>query len=139
MRTVSIMKKRIVSTSTMITLAVAGAVGLAPSLASAFSGTYVECLPTAGVKSLVIVKKGFDCEEKKNKLKLQLRAKDGNALDNCDAVSGGAPWDVWSEGKFGSKITAANAALIDQVEIKAKGESPASRRCCSRRRPRRRP
>jgi hypothetical protein len=104
-------------------LAVAGAFAFVPSFASAFSGTYVECIPTAGVKALVTVKKGFDCTEKANKLQLSIGAKTANGFDNCDAVSGGAPWDVWAAGKFGSKITQANAALIDSVDLKAKGSA----------------
>lgn len=101
------------------TFVFAGALAIAPALAGA--DIYVECDPTDGVSSVVSVRKGLDCTEKLNKLKIQVRDKDNNSIDGCDAVSGGAPWDVWSAAKWGSKITQANAALIDHVELKARG------------------
>jgi hypothetical protein len=102
-------------------LAVAGAFALVPSFASAFDGELVECDPTDGVASLVEVSPGLDCNEQVNKLKLSVGDKTGNSFDGCDAVSGGAPWAVWELGKYGSKISAANAAAIDHAELKVKG------------------
>jgi len=97
------------------------AFALVPSFAHAFSGIYVECAPTAGIGAVVSVKKGLTCDEKTNKLKLKVATKTSNAFDNCNAVAGGAPWDVWSLGKWGSKITQANAATIALAELQAKG------------------
>ncbi len=104
-------------------LAVAGAFSLAPSFASAFDGELIECDPTDGVEATVELGPGLDCPEQLNKLKLSIGAKTANAFDGCDAVSGGAPWDFWAANKYGSKITAASAALVDSAELKLKGSA----------------
>jgi hypothetical protein len=75
------------------------------------------------VGSRIDVKKGLDCTERTNKLTLDLQDKTGNSFDGCDAISGGAPWALWKANKWGSSITAANAALIHHAEVKAKGAS----------------
>jgi len=102
-------------------LAVAGAFALVPSFASAFDGELIECDPTDGVESTVELAPGLDCPEQVNKLKLSVGDKTANSFDGCDAISGGAPWSFWEAGKYGSKISAANAALIDHAELKVKG------------------
>jgi hypothetical protein len=102
-------------------LAVAGAFALVPSFASAFDGELLECDPTDGVPAIVEVGPGLDCVEQLNKLKLSVGDKTANSFDGCDAVSGGAPWSFWEANKYGSKISAANAALVDHAELKVKG------------------
>jgi len=108
------MKKR------LTVLAVAGAFALVPSMASAFHGLLVSCDPTDFVPSGVTVKKGLTCAEATNKLAITVGTKTANAVDGC-AYNAAAPWSVWEAGKWASKISAANAALIAQMEIKAKG------------------
>lgn len=102
-------------------LMLVGAIAVAPATAIAFTGNLLHCDPTDGLSSVVAFSKGLACAETPNKLKLQIRDKDGNSIDGCNAVSGGAPWDLWAANKVGSKITQANAALIDHVELKMKG------------------
>jgi hypothetical protein len=110
----------------MKTLAVVGAFALAPSFASAFDGVLIDCDPVDGVSSLVEVSPGLDCTEHVNKLKLAIGSKTSNAFGGCDAVGGGAPWDVWSVAKYGSKITQADAATITQAELSVKGAAMGS-------------
>jgi hypothetical protein len=101
-------------------LAVAGALALAPSMASAYHGILAECLPTAGTAAIVELGPGLQCAEVVNKLKLSVGPKTGNAFDNC-GEDASAPWDFWAAAKYGSKITAAAAALIDTAELSVKG------------------
>jgi len=102
-------------------LVVAGAFAFVPSFASAFDGTLAVCDPTDGVSALVELGPGLSCDEIVNKLKLSIGDKTANSFNGCDAVSGGAPWGVWELGKYGSKISAANAAAVDHAELKVKG------------------
>jgi hypothetical protein len=104
-------------------LAVAGAFALVPSFASAFDGRLIECDPTDGVSALVGVKPGLQCAEIVNKLSLSIGAKTANAFDNCNAnvETPDPPWAYWELNKYGSKISAANAASITDAELKVKG------------------
>jgi hypothetical protein len=125
-------------------LAVAGAVALAPTVASAFNGNLVTCTPTGGIKTQAFLKPGLQCAELKNKLIIKKSAMDGCSATAassggtgfctkagkpsacCTGVGTGVGctvWDIWSAGKLNSKITGANAALIDNVLIDIKGQA----------------
>lgn len=125
-------------------LIAAGAVALAPTVASAFTGNLVSCSPTAGVTTIVALKPGLQCAALKNKIQIK-----SSVMDGCSATAAAAPstdfcakagkpaacctgegtgvgctiWDVWNAGKLNSKITGPNAATIDSVSIALKGQA----------------
>lgn len=100
-------------------LAVAGVLAFTPSLASAFTGTLVHCAPAGGIGVQVTLSPGLACDAALNKITVAATAKTGNQLSGC-AANGSAPWDLWSAGKVGSKITGADAANISKADITIK-------------------
>ena len=94
----------------------AGIFALAPSLASAFNGNLVRCTPTAGISSNVFLKPGLTCTDTLQKIQVSTTIKLGNPLDGCVA-NVAAPWNAWATGKVGSKISAADAALIAKADV----------------------
>jgi hypothetical protein len=97
----------------------AGVFALAPSPASAFHGNLIHCTPTAGVGTVVTLKKGLTCTDATNKIQVKATGKTGNQFDGCVA-NAAAPWDAWAAGKFGSKISGAAAATITKADVTIK-------------------
>jgi hypothetical protein len=129
---------------TFTLLAALGAFALAPSIASAFTGNLVTCSPTAGTPTVVKLKPGLSCATEKNKIQIKKSLMDGCSATTAAGTStafckkAGKPspcctgegtgvgcnvWDVWQGNKLNSKITAADAALIDSVSIDLKAQS----------------
>lgn len=98
-------------------LAITGAVALAPSMASAFTGNLVSCIPTAGMPTVAEISPGLQCAAVKNKISIK-----NTTMDNCTA-NGAAPWNNWALLKYGSKISAGDATQIDSVSIDIKASA----------------
>lgn len=125
-------------------LAAAGAIALVPTVASAFSGNLIECVPTAGQKVVVSLSPGLQCDTITNKIKIK-----GAVSDNCVIGAGtlAAPdslafcvaaldpvpcctgvgtgptctlWDAWAGGKLGSKILGTDVTTVDFVSVDLK-------------------
>lgn len=110
-------------------LALAGALVLAGSQASAWSGDLVRCTMTPGIPVDVNFKKGLVCEDTLNKISIVAKVKNkdadknplNNAFDGC-VHNAAAPWDAWRAGKYG-KTSSADAAFLDGslAEVALKG------------------
>lgn len=100
-------------------LLVVGAFALVPSLGHGFVGNLVNCDPPDGVQTFVSLS-GMTCDETLQKIKIQATFANG-----CTA-NGAAPWTAWATNKWGSKISAADAATINGVTLKIKGSTLSS-------------
>lgn len=105
--------------ATILSALAVGALALAPSAASAFHGNLVNCAPTVGVGVPAKLSPGLVCTDSLNKLTFSATGKTGNQLDGC-AADLAAPWASWSAAKVASKITAADAALINKADVTIK-------------------
>lgn len=92
----------------------AGAVAVLPSMASAFSGKLVECLPAINTPTDVLVSPGLGCDTVLNKFAIDAM------VDGCTA-NAAAPWDTWAANKVGGKMPASEVANVAKAQLKVKG------------------
>ncbi len=99
----------------------AGVFALIPSAVSAFEGNLVTCLPSVAATSVATFNPGLDCTAHFSKIavKALFNGRDpskSNPITNCTS-NAAAPWADWATGKFASKITATDAALISEADV----------------------
>jgi hypothetical protein len=114
--------RRNASKALVIAAAGAAIIALAATPLHAFTGNLVRCTPSLGTGVVVTLKKGLTCTESLNKIQVKATVKTGNAIDGCVA-NAAAPWDAWAAGKVASKISAANAALINRADVMIKAST----------------